>query len=428
MARREFATPGRRARVPRWAVALAALVAIVGCATRYPRYVGPTLTVGDRTFTRAVEAHTQSGLVDGNRVELLLNGDEIFPAMRAAIRNARATITLATYLYEDGEIADRIAVDLAERCRAGVRVHILLDAIGSHEIDRDNRQRLHDAGCLVEAFRPIGLLDPRRVNHRNHRRSLVVDGRQTLLGGTGIGARWTGDGRQAGHWRQTDARVEGPIVRAVQASFAETWREATGVLLGGDDYFPDLPRRGDVLAQAVKSSPSAGAAEAFALFLLSIEAAHQSILLTSPYFVPDDAMLDALTRAAQRGVRVSVLVAGDAGTLLDRVVRRASQQSFGRALRAGVRIHEYTAANLHAKTFVVDGLWSSIGSVNLDNRSFALNHELNLTVLDRAVAQRLEPVFADDLRYAREVTLEQWEHRGVGRVLELFVLPLRDQL
>jgi cardiolipin synthase len=388
----------------------------------------PDVEVGKPEFIRVLEGHTLASPVDGNDVRILLNGDQIFPAMLQAIRGARRTITFANYAYEDGDIAGEMAEAFAERCRAGVGVSVLLDATGSHKIPRRYRDTMLRAGCHVATFRPLSPLNVRRFNRRNHRRALVIDGQVGFTGGVGIADSWKGDGRTPHHWRQTDVRVEGPVVRALQASFAEPWRETTGIVLGGDAYFPRLSRAGGVRVQAVLSSPTAGSAEAYMLYLLAIESARTSIMITNPYFVPDAPMKETLERAVRRGVRVSVLVAGEAEGTQDRIVRKASQAAFGRALANGIRIYEYRGALLHAKTIVVDGRWSSIGSANVDRRSFALNHEVNLAFDDPAVARQLEQTFAEDVRYGHEVTLEEWRRRGIGRFLELFVLPLRDQL
>ena len=404
------------------------LAALVGCARSQPQYLVPDLQASDTSFARTLEAHTLSPRVAGTGVTILLNGDEIFPAMLAAIRSARRTITFTTYLYEDGDVAEHMADALAERCRAGVGVNVLVDAVGSHKMSRGVRDALRRAGCHFERFRPLNPLNIRRVNGRTHRRVLVVDGRVAFTGGSGIGAKWTGNGRQPGHWRQTDVKVEGPIVRHLQGAFVDVWRDATGMILGGDAYFPDLAPRGDIVAQAVKSSPGGGSTEAYTLFLLSIEGARSSINIATPYFLPDERISMALVSAARRGVKVSVLIAGEADNLVDRTVRVASRQALGRVLAGGVKVYEYTAALMHSKTLVIDGTWASIGSANLDNRSFALNHELNLALHDPAVARRLDAVFQEDLRFAREVTYEAWKRRGAARVLEWFFVPLRTQL
>ena len=412
----------------RWIVPLVLLAGTVaGCADP-PPLVLPTLAIGDRAFARTVEAHTLSGIVGGNRVELLQNGDEIFPAMLAAIRGARTSITFANYIWQTGPIADEMAAALAERCRAGVGVNVLVDAVGSHAMTKENRELLSSSGCHFERFRPLSPFDFRRVNNRNHRRVLVVDGRVGFTGGTGIGWQWVGDGRTPGYWRQTDVRVEGPIVRHLQAAFAENWRDETSIVFGGDSYFPETPPRGDISAQIVRSSPGGGATEAYALFILALEGARKSIMLTSPYYVPDNEIADALARAVARGVKVSVLVSGVADTFIDRLVRVASRASFGRALKDGVKVHEYKAAMLHSKTVTIDGIWSVVGSVNLDNRSFSLNHEGSLVVYDPGIARKLEAIFAADLTLAQEVTLEEWQRRGIGRILEPILLPIRNTL
>jgi cardiolipin synthase len=408
-------------------LALAVSVILSGCTLSRPHYVTPDVHIGEPAFTRAMDAHTVSPVVGGNRAEILLNGEQIFPAMLAAIRGARTTITFANFIYEDGDIAARMADALAERCRAGVKAHVLLDAVGSSQMPRRLWTEMENAGCEVAWFHSLNPFAIKRINHRNHRRILVVDGRVGFTGGTGVGEQWTGDGRQPDHWRQTDVRVEGPIVRSLQAAFAENWRDATGTLLGGDAYFPDLPARGALAIQSVKSSPASGAAEAYLLFRLALDGARSSIYLTNPYFVPDEAMADALVNAARRGVHVSIITAGVAQGVLDRLVRQASRAHFPRASRAGIKIYEYGPALLHAKTMVIDDRWISIGSANLDNRSFALNNELNLVFQDRGLARRLVDVFQRDLAYARPLEDDELKE-GLDRFFYLPLLPLRDQL
>jgi cardiolipin synthase A/B len=406
---------------------LAGCLLLAGCSLSHPHYIAPDVHVGEPAFARALEAHTLSSPIGGNRAELLLNGDQIFPAMLTAIRRARATVTFANFIFEDGAIAQEMTAALAERCRAGVRVHVLLDAVGSSQMPRRYRTELTEAGCRFAWFHSLNPFALKRINHRNHRRILVVDGRVGFTGGIGVGTDWTGDGREVGHWRQTDVRVEGPVVRLLQAAFAENWRDATGTLLGGDAYFPPSERRGELAIQSVKSSPASGSAEAYLLFLLAIDGARSSIYLTNPYFVPDSAMADALVRAAKRGVQVSVITAGATQGVLDRLVRRASHAHYARATKAGVKMYEYGPALLHAKTLVVDARWVSIGSANLDNRSFALNNELNVVFLDPGIATRLIAVFRQDLQFARPVKEDELQHR-LSQFFYLPILPLRDQL
>jgi len=305
------------------------------CTLSRPHYkTPPDVAVGEPAFLRTVEAQTDAELVRGNRAHVLRNGDEIFPAMLAAIREAKQTITFANFIYEKGDIARDMAHALAERALAGVGVNVLIDAVGSKGMPSKYRELMEKAGCHVASYHSLNPISIKRINHRNHRRVLVVDGRVGFTGGTGIGDKWTGDGRTKGHWRQTDVRVEGPIVRS---------------LLGGDAYFPELPPRGPLIAQSIKSSPASGAAEAYVLFLLAIDAARSSILITNPYFVPDGRMTDAFVRAAKRGVDVQIITAGVVDTTLDRIVRKASQAHFGRVLEAGAKIYEYGPALLHAQ-------------------------------------------------------------------------------
>ena len=398
------------------------------CATKRDFRV-PDVAVGDRQFDRLLAVHAVAPVADGNEVRLLLNGDEIFPAMLEAIRQARRTLTFANFLYATGPIAEEMASAFAERCRAGVEVKILLDDRGSSTMPKRLKEQMREAGCRVETFAAISAFTLRDTNNRNHRRILVADGRVGFTGGTGVGDQWTGDGRLPGRWRQTDVRVRGPVVRGLQLAFAESWRETTGELLGGDGYFPDLARAGTVRGQAVRSSPVGGAAEAYLLFLLAIEGARSSIIITSPYFLPDEQMMEALERATARGVRVSVLTAGETDTVLDRVVHAASRSRYSRALRAGIRIWEYRPALMHSKTIAVDGRWATVGSANLDRRSFAINHELNLAFHDPGLARQLERHFAADILHAREVTPEAWQRRGLlGRLFEPLTLPVRPQL
>jgi cardiolipin synthase len=408
-------------------VAILCLTAAAGCARVQPHVSLPALKLGEPSFLPTLEAYAGSPIVGGNTVEILLNGEQIFPAVLASIRSAQRTITYAQYYYEEGPVARDIAEALAERCRAGVGVNVLLDAFGSLNIPGEYLELMRASGCHVVWFRPLSQYVFRRYDKRNHRRILVVDGRVGFTGGAGVSRKWMGNGRTEGHWRDTDVRVEGPVVEYLQAAFAENWLEATGMVLGGESYFPSpIASRGQVHAQVARSSPAGGSAAMYTTLLLALSAARTSVLVTNPYFVLDDRMQDAVLRTVQRGVRVAVLVPA----VIDHViVRQASRAQFGALLQAGMEIYEYTPALLHAKTMVIDGVWATIGSTNLDNLSFAVNDELNLFFYDRGVAEQLEQVFADDVRVSRRVTYEAWKRRGLGaRLLEMLALPIRDLL
>jgi cardiolipin synthase A/B len=403
------------------------LLALAGCARVHPHIALPPLSLGEPSFFPTLEAYASAPIVGGNSAEFLLNGEQIFPAIVEAIRSAKKTVTYAQYFYEDGPVAREVAEALAERCRDGVGVNVLLDAFGTLSMPKEYSELMTRSGCHVAYFRPLGQYVFHRYNNRNHRRILVVDGRVGFTGGSGVSRKWMGNGRVEHHWRDTDIRVEGPVVEYLQAAFAENWLETTGVVLGGETYFPrPIEPRGEVYAQIVKSSPATGSFAMYTTFLLAVSAAQRTIEITNPYFVLDDKMQQALVKAARRGVRVRVLVPG---AIDHNIVRQASRRQFGKMLRTGIEIYEYTPALLHSKTIVIDGVWATIGSTNLDNRSFAVNDELNLIVYNRRVAQRLELIFAEDVAVSKPVTYDDWRKRGLAaKVLEVMALPLRDLL
>jgi cardiolipin synthase A/B len=403
------------------------LLFLVGCTHVQPHLDLPDVPISDASFRATLVGFTGGAVVGGNRAQILLNGEEVFPAKLAAIRSARKTITYAQYVFEDGAPAADTARALAERCRAGVKVHVLVDAVGSLMMPSEYRDWMTEAGCQVASYRPLSPWAIDRVNYRNHRRILVVDGRVGITGGSGTSGKWSGNGKQEGQWRDTDMRVEGPVVSQLQGAFAENWLEATGVALGGPEYFPwPLERKGGVDAQIVRSSPAGGSVAMYTMFLLAMASARHSIYITNPYFVPDDKMIETLVQARERGVRVVLILPG---AIDHNLVRQASRAELGRLLKAGIKIYEYKAALLHSKTMVIDSMWATVGSTNLDRRSFELNEELNLVVYDGEIARRLEQVFVADLEQSREVTYEQWADRGFfSRFMEILSLPVRDQL
>jgi cardiolipin synthase A/B len=408
-------------------VSLSLLAGTAGCARPLPHVALPDVVLGEPSFFPTLEAFAGSPIVGGNAVEVLLNGEEIFPALVEAISSAQRTISYAQYFYEDGPVARDVAEALAERCRAGVGVNVLLDGFGTLNMPADYVSLMKNSGCHVAYFRPLGSPAFRKYTNRNHRRILVVDGRVGFTGGSGVSRKWMGNGRVEGHWRDTDVRVEGPVVDYLQAAFAENWLEATGIVLGGEGYFPGrLEPRGKVYAQVARSSPAGGSYAMYTTLLLALSSARRSVYITNPYLLLDDKMRETLIDLVRRGVRVIVLVPG---AIDHNIVRQASRAQFGEMIRGGIEIYEYTPALLHSKTVVIDGVWATIGSTNFDNRSFAGNDELNLIVYDRGVARRLQESFLADIEASRQVTYESWKHRGLGsKMLEVLVLPIRDLL
>jgi cardiolipin synthase A/B len=405
------------------------LVAVLalGCTTVTAHQKLPEVELGEPSFYPTLEAYAGAPIVSGNEVRILLNGEEIFPAIVEAIRSAKTSITYAQYFFEEGPVADEVVTALAERCRAGVPAHVLLDGVGTAAMPARHTDELKAAGCDVRTFRALRPWALRRANNRNHRRILIVDGRVGITGGSGVSRKWMGDGRTEGHWRDTDVRIEGPAVEWLQAAFVENWLETAKEALGGAAYFPrPKPVDGSVAAQVVRSSPAGGSFAMYSTFLIALNSARRSIRITNPYFLLDEAMRDALLNRLRRGVTVEVLVPG---VIDHNFVRQASRATWGPLLKAGVRMHEYRPALLHAKALVIDGTWATVGSTNLDNRSFAMNEEVNLIVYDRGIGRRFEEIFAADLRHSRQVTYEEWQRRGIrARLFELVVAPLRDLL
>jgi cardiolipin synthase len=360
-------------------------------------------------------------------VTALLNGDQAYPAMLEAIRSARHSITLEAYIFWPGKVGTTFAGALAERARAGVATHLILDGLGSQKLDEELIEGMRRAGVQVVIFRPLRWYTLDRVNHRTHRKLLVVDGRVGFTGGLGIADLYLGHAQDKDHWRDGQFRAEGPVVGQLQAAFLDNWIETGGALLHGTDYFPPLDSAGGAWAQAVHSSPGGGTESLRLMVLLAIASARRTILIANPYFVPNTLAVEMLVEARRRGVNVEIIVPGpitDAG-----LVRRASRAKWGPLLEAGVRIYEYQPTMYHNKLMVVDDYWVSVGSTNFDNRSFRLNDEANLNVFDETFGRGQAEVFAQDRARSKEVTLEEWRSRPVTeRLEEMVAWMLRRQL
>jgi cardiolipin synthase A/B len=369
----------------------------------------PLYAVDDPQFLRSMGVLLGPPLVEGNRLETLVNGDRIFPSMLQAIASARQTISFETYIYWSGDIGRRFAESLAERARAGVKVNVLVDWVGSQKMDNDSIEVMKQAGVDFRKYRPLRWYNLGRVNNRTHRKLLVVDGRVGFTGGVGIGDDWTGDAQDPEHWRDNHYRIEGPAVAQMQAAFIDNWTKVSGVVLHGDQYFPLLKPTGAQYAQVFQSSSEGGSESMHLMYLLSIAAATKTIDLAMAYFVPDEVTSEALIDALKRGVRVRLILPGE---IIDaEFVRSASRASWGPLLKAGALIHEYQPTMYHVKLLVVDGLWSSVGSTNFDSRSFRLNAEANLNVYDKEFAHSQTESFNADLKKTRRITYEEWESR-----------------
>jgi cardiolipin synthase len=383
--------------------------------------------VRDVAFTQTMHALTGAPLTEGNCIEVLRNGVQFFPSMLAAIRAAKRTINLEFYIFWDGEIGRQFAEALAERARAGVEVKVILDAVGSSAMSRNLIEFLSRNGVDLEWYHPLRWYTLSRFNHRTHRKLMIVDGRVGFSGGVGIADNWLGDADSKDHWRETVVRVEGPVVTQMQFAFMDNWVKSRGELLTGLDYFPEVERTGHHLTQVIKSSPSEGSSTVKLLYIISIVSATKSIFISNAYFVPDKDTIRAFEGAVRRGVDVRVIVPGEFTDVP--IVRQASRVHYDYLLRRGIRIFEYQPTMMHAKTMVVDGIWSTVGSSNFDERSFRLNDEVNVNVYDEAIAAQMERMFFEDLARSREITLRRWFKRPVmERVKEKLAGVFRPQL
>ena len=380
-----------------------------------PYHIEADIDARSDHFIHVLESTCQTHLQDGNRVDIFTDGDSFYPAMLDAIRAARETIHMECYIFKKGAIGDRFVEALAARARAGVRVTLVMDAIGSFGAYRRIRKPLREAGARVAAYQRFNWYRLSRLNNRTHRELLVVDGLYAFAGGAGIADWWAGPRDGKPMWRDMMARIEGPIVSDIAGIVAENWLECCGEILTGTNlYKPDHPV-GHVAAFAIKSSPADRATASRALYQTIIEAANGKVLVATPYFLPDKAFRAAIRRTVARGVRMSVIVPGPHTD--QRWVRLASRRMYGQMLHAGVRIFEYQPGMTHVKALLVDDLWSVIGTTNLDNRSFEHNDEVNVAIRDRDVTARITRDFERDLTQSSEIKLDTWLRRPLWEKL-----------
>ena len=406
--------------VGRWTlIALVLVLALIGflhltrgTAVRHVQGVGVDgvpVAVDESQFPLVVTMLTGARLGSGNSVEVVFNGDGTYPRLWDDLRSAQHAITLQLYYGAPGRMAEELGQILRDRATAGVRVFVLYDAFGTVDIPADQRDALRAGGVIVEPFRPIRLSTLHLAQNRSHVRGIVIDGKIGWTGGFGIDDKWFGDGRTNGSWRETNVRFQGPAVRQLQAAFATAWVEATGTLFTGRAA---LARQEDGVTAAglLATSPTLGSTAAERFFALSIAGARKRLYITNSYFAPTRSFIELLTDAARRRVDVRILTAGPRTDV--NIVRLAGRAWYETLLDAGVRVYEYQPSTLHAKTFVVDGTWFTVGSMNFDNRSMALNDEANLMVLDRIAGREMERVFQDDLRFAIEMTAGEFRQRS----------------
>ncbi|HEX5473925.1 MAG TPA: phospholipase D-like domain-containing protein [Vicinamibacterales bacterium] len=365
----------------------------------------------DARFPAYVAALVGADATSGNTYQVLTNGDQIFPAMLDAINGAKKRISFETYIYDKGVVADRFTAALAAAARRGVRVNLVVDAIGADRMGSKTIDALRAAGCRIGKYHTAGWYSLEDVNYRTHRKILVVDGSIGFTGGVGVADHWLGHAQDRDHWRDTQVRMEGPIVRLLEAAFdenyIETSQEATPVI--DVPGAPEPPRPTDS-SFVLRSSPTGGANDLKRLYLLAVASARHTLDICSPYFVTDESTGWALDRAVRRGVRVRILVEGDMTDAMP--VKYASRYAYEDLMRRGIEIYEYRPTMMHTKAMVVDGVWSMVGSANFDNRSLELNDELNVAISEPVVAARLLDDFNADLKSAHRLEPQTWRHRS----------------
>lgn len=383
--------------------------------------------VSDPQFVRTMNHLLGPGFVGGNRIKPLQNGDEIFPAMLAAIRGAQQTITFETYIYWSGEVGRKFSEALCERARAGVKVHVLLDWVGTGKIETKYLDDLKAAGVEVERYHPLRWYTVTRINNRTHRKLLVVDGSIGFTGGVGIADQWDGHAQSKDHWRDSHYQLEGPAVAQMQAAFTDNWIKTRAKVLFGTEYFPELKPVGGSMAQVFKSSRGEGSESVRLMYLLSIASATKSIRLQAAYFVPDDLAIATFVAARKRGVKIEIIVPGPHTDA--KIVQSASRSLWGELLDAGVQIYEYQPTMYHCKVIIVDDVWVSVGSTNFDDRSFRLNDEANLNIYDATFAADQVKVFEADKTKSRLMTRSDFKTRSkVGKMFDEIAGTLRRQL
>ena len=389
------------------------MVIIIWSLTREPDTRLHVRDLGElTTLMPSLVGLTQSSLDPGNDVRILQNGDGFFPPLFRDLAAATQSIHLESFIWYDGQLTKQLAPLLAQKARQGVEVRILVDASGGKDLKDEMQQMLEDAGAKVAHFHPIRISNLGRLNNRDHRKLVIIDGRIAYTGGYGFADEWTGNAQDKKHYRDTGLRIEGPVVHRLQAAFCENWIEETGEIPADDKFFPHLAPVGTTPAHVAYTSPTGSISSVQILYYLAIKAARREIIIQNPYLLPDRAAIAALEEAVARGVDVKIMVPSDDATD-NAIVQHASHHHFGTLLKRGVKIWEYDHTLLHQKVIIVDGLWSSVGSTNFDDRSFQLNDEINVGLVDARIAAQLRAAFEGDLRHAKQRQFDEWEDRSL---------------
>ncbi|HEY8853150.1 MAG TPA: phospholipase D-like domain-containing protein [Gemmatimonadaceae bacterium] len=387
----------------------------------------PKVAGNAEAFMRALGGSASADVIGGNRITVLRNGVEIFPALLEAIASAQHSVHFSTFIYSSGHIPIEFAAAFSAAAKRGVEVRMVFDKSGSNNVSPELMAQMRKAGCKIKWFRPIEWYSWAKYNHRTHRKLLIIDGTVAFTGGVGIADEWRGNADSPMHWRDTHVRVLGPAVASVQAAFVDTWNEATGELPIDERYFPRLPREGETSMCGIQSNPVFGASSAQRSMAVLIAGATRRLWIANAYFVPPKPFVQALRDAKARGVDVKILLPGRYHD--QPAVRRASRRTWARLLEGGVEIYEYEPTMIHCKIVIVDSSVTSIGSINFDPRSFALNAEFGVVALDRELAKQIEDAFVDDLGYSSRVTTEDLRRLPVyERVLSIFFYWIRAQL
>ena len=407
------------------------LLALVGCvfvawlvimtlfAPHVPYTLHQHLDCASTQFIYSLSNITLSSVHHDSRFDVLTNGAQFYPAMLSAVRGAQHSINMECYIFRPDEIGRIFMAAMMERARAGVMVKLVVDAVGSFRFGLSAVREMREAGCKVELYQRFKWHRLARLNNRTHRELLIVDGTVAFVGGAGVGDQWAKGVQGKKPWRDTMARVTGPVVSSIQGVFAENWVECCGEILCGPQYFPDLKKTGDTSAIIVKSSPADRATACRVVFQMLIESAAKHIRITTPYFLPDKSLRQALITTAKRGVAIDIIVPGSHTD--QRWVRLVSRRKYNELLGEGIKIYEYRAGMTHAKVLNVDDLWVVLGTTNFDNRSFEHNDEVNVAIRDEAMAARLTTDFLHDLSCGEEVTLDTWKRRTlVEKIVEPF--------